>query len=55
MDAQRASISAPGWQAGAAKLQPINEMFDAQSARSKYARRIAHSSLPRARATESPE
>ena len=29
MDAQRASISAPGWQAETAKLQPINEMFDA--------------------------
>jgi hypothetical protein len=29
MDAQQASISAPGWQAETVKLQPINEMFDA--------------------------
>ena len=30
MNAQRAGIAVPGWQAEAAVLQPINEMFDAQ-------------------------
>jgi uncharacterized circularly permuted ATP-grasp superfamily protein len=43
MDAQRAGISVPGWQAEAVKLQPINEMFDAQGRpRPECARVIAY-------------
>jgi uncharacterized circularly permuted ATP-grasp superfamily protein len=43
MDAQRAGIAVPGWQAEAVKLQPINEMFDAQGqARPECARVIAY-------------
>jgi uncharacterized circularly permuted ATP-grasp superfamily protein len=43
MDAQRVGIAVPGWQAEAAELQPINEMFDAQGqARPECARVIAY-------------
>src|SRR5246127_911937 len=43
MDAQRAGNSVPGWQAEVAKLQPLNEMFDAQGRpRPECARVIAY-------------
>ena len=43
MNAQRVGIAVPGWQAGAAELQPINEMFDAQGRpRPECARVIAY-------------
>jgi uncharacterized circularly permuted ATP-grasp superfamily protein len=43
MDAQRAGIAVPGWQAEAAELQPLNEMFDAQGRpRPECARVIAY-------------
>ena len=43
MDAQQVGIVVPGWQAEAAELQPINEMFDAQGqARPECARVIAY-------------
>src|SRR5512146_2897483 len=43
MDAQRAGIAVPGWQAEAAELRPINEMFDAQGRpRPECARVIAY-------------
>jgi uncharacterized circularly permuted ATP-grasp superfamily protein len=43
MDAQRAGIAVPGWQAEVAELQPINEMFDAQGRpRPECARVIAY-------------
>ena len=43
MDAQREGIAVPGWQAEAATLQPINEMFDAEGRpRPECARVIAY-------------
>lgn len=43
MDAQRAGIAVPGWQAEAVELQPINEMFDTQGRpRPECARVIAY-------------
>ncbi len=43
MDAQRAGIAVPGWQAEVAELQPLNEMYDAQGRpRPECARVIAY-------------
>jgi hypothetical protein len=55
MDAQRASISAPGWQAETAKLQPINEMFHPQRLPQQICADSRVLELPQTRATESPE